>query len=138
MPLSNQIKMHMQHARDPSRSSSNQRKKFSPTKMSSLSRSPPRSRSKSGQKQTSAARNELMMYFGLKTISPDRSLVQSSMDRTASPMKRSLYANSARTLQELEEFENRPLNDETSRLIAEELACSPVRLNAQSHAHSHG
>ena len=42
MPLSTQIKMHLQHRnRELSKSSSKNRSKVSPTKMSSLSRSPP-------------------------------------------------------------------------------------------------
>jgi hypothetical protein len=123
LPLSSQIKLHLERrSQEGSRSSSRHPAKFSPTKMSSLSRSPARSGSmhRSGTKLlNSQSRRELMMYFGLSNVEPVGINSQAS-----SPLKRSLYAN---TLNELDTFESKLDNKEANKLIQEELACSPVR-----------
>ena len=91
MPLSNQIKMHLEKRnRESSRSSSLQRTRYSPTKMSSLTRSPP---SRSGSKKSghllinSQGRKEMLLYFGLQ---PDSTL--KSPYGNTSPLRRSLHA----------------------------------------------
>jgi len=95
--------------------------------MSSLSRSP-RNRSntiRTSKLLDSQTRIDVMTYFGLK-VNPD--VKSKSPGNSCSPLRRSLYANSEPEQNELDIYEGKMLDkSEANRLIAEELACSPVR-----------
>ena len=83
----------------------------------------------------------MLMYFGLKVTEDESkrnalylneninaSHISPYRNSNSSPLRNSLYANTDKAMDELDEFENRNLEKSlANRLIAEELDCSPVR-----------